>query len=154
MTNFPLSTSLLPSDLFELQLQAPCDAQSQGGAKFSALTGPARGLPGGDNPQSPTGLTIHPTCLAASWSACNVPPQPTTSARRAGTQHLLSYVADGKVIAIYCRQEKQRTNGFYCCYCLLIRGRTVGLMIPCSQQRTVKVLGRLMGHRPLLWICH
>lgn len=61
----PLLCYLL-SDLFELQLQASRDARSQGGAKFSALTGPAWGLPGGDNPQSPKGLRTLPTCLAAS----------------------------------------------------------------------------------------
>lgn len=61
-------------------------------------------------------------------------------------QHVLLHVADGKVNVIYYRQEKQRTSGFYCCYCLLIRARTVGLMLPCSQQRAVKALGRL-GHQ-------
>lgn len=80
----PSPAPSLSSDLSELQLQASCDAQSQGGAQFSergfsqsqlsrqqqpsdpALTGPAWGLPGGDNPQSPAGVRTHPTCLAAS----------------------------------------------------------------------------------------
>lgn len=58
----PLSLDpFLSSDLFELQLQASCDSGSQGGAKFSALTGPARGLPRGDNPQSPKGLKTLPS---------------------------------------------------------------------------------------------
>lgn len=50
-------------------------------------------------------------------------------------QHLLSRTADGMVTTIYYQKEQQRTNGFYHYYhyyCLLITGRTVGLMLPFS----------------------
>lgn len=98
------------------------------------------------------GVRTHPTCLAASWSACNVPPQTIQPLHTSATlyqQQFLSGVTDGMVTAISSQKQLQWTNGFflyYQCFCLLKEGEIVGLMLSCSQQRTIKEPRRVEGH--------
>lgn len=59
-------------------------------------------------------------------------------------QHLLSRAAGRMVTTIYHQTEQQRTNGlyhYYHYYCLLITGRTVGLMLPLISQELFRHQG-------------